>query len=129
MADNNKIKIPKGKDIISRLETYLTESDPGIKERIMSGAELKRNFSTGNRQWPLAFYNKPGFRKEGYLCLVESVRGNLRLKDFIKLEGEGEFLRLDAGTFVILAPQDAHMPGMAVDEPAPVKKVVVKVLI
>jgi len=30
---------------------------------------------------------------------------------------------------MILGPQDAHMPGMAIAEPTPVKKVVVKVLI
>ena len=47
--------------------------------------------------------------------------------DFVKLEGEGEFFLLREGFFCILAPQDAHMPGMAIDRPEPVKKVVVKV--
>ena len=50
-------------------------------------------------------------------------------RDFLPLEGEGQLLRLPAGCFAILMPQDAHMPGMAVDQPAPVKKVVVKVRI
>lgn len=50
-------------------------------------------------------------------------------KDFLSLEGEGNFLRMTAGMFVIFAPQDAHMPGMVVDTPKPVKKVVVKVKI
>lgn len=50
-------------------------------------------------------------------------------KDFLKLEGEGEFVLMQAGTFVILGPEDAHMPGMAVDQPLPVRKVVVKVRI
>lgn len=50
-------------------------------------------------------------------------------KDFLKLEGEGEFLTMRAGTFVILGPDDAHMPGMAVSAPQPVRKVVVKVRI
>jgi len=48
-------------------------------------------------------------------------------KDFSKLIGEGTFCTMKPGTFVILFPQDAHMPGMAVDEPAPAKKAVVKV--
>ncbi len=48
-------------------------------------------------------------------------------RDFLGLTGEGQFLRVPAGFFVILAPHDAHMPGMALDTPAPVKKVVVKV--
>ena len=34
---------------------------------------------------------------------------------------------LSAGDFVILYPEDAHMPGLAVDEPVPVRKVVVKI--
>ncbi len=50
-------------------------------------------------------------------------------KDFLKLEGEGEFLLMRAGTFMILGPDDAHMPGMAVDQSQPVRKVVVKVRI
>jgi YhcH/YjgK/YiaL family protein len=50
-------------------------------------------------------------------------------KDFVKLDGDGEFAKLRAGSFAILAPQDAHMPGMAIAQPQPVKKVVVKVRI
>jgi YhcH/YjgK/YiaL family protein len=49
--------------------------------------------------------------------------------DYLLLEGEGEFMLMRPGSFVILAPQDAHMPGMAVHAPRPVRKVVVKVKI
>lgn len=48
-------------------------------------------------------------------------------KDFLKLGGDGAFIEMGAGTFIILHPQDAHMPGMAITSPEPVKKVVVKV--
>ena len=47
--------------------------------------------------------------------------------DFLPLEGEGDFLEMQAGTFMILAPQDAHMPGIALADPQPMKKVVMKV--
>ncbi len=50
-------------------------------------------------------------------------------KDFMRLTGEGGFCRMSAGMFMVLYPQDAHMPGMAIDKPAPVKKIVVKVLL
>ena len=43
--------------------------------------------------------------------------------------GKGDFFRVGAGTFVILFPQDGHMPGMAISTPQPVKKFVVKVAI
>jgi YhcH/YjgK/YiaL family protein len=47
--------------------------------------------------------------------------------DVLFLEGEGDFVTAEAGTFVIFAPQDAHMPGIAAGNPQKVKKVVVKV--
>lgn len=50
-------------------------------------------------------------------------------KDFTLLKGEGSFVLMKAGTFVILGPQDAHMPQIAVDAPQPVKKVVIKVAV
>lgn len=49
------------------------------------------------------------------------------VKDMLRLSGSGEFLTLRPGDFVLLWPGDAHMPGIAVDEPMPVKKVVVKI--
>lgn len=48
-------------------------------------------------------------------------------RDFLPLHGEGMFIELHAGHFMILWPQDAHMPGMEIVEPTPVKKAVVKV--
>jgi biofilm protein TabA len=50
-------------------------------------------------------------------------------KDFQGLSGGGDFITLSAGDFMILFPDDAHMPGMAVNNPVPVKKVVVKILV
>jgi YhcH/YjgK/YiaL family protein len=48
-------------------------------------------------------------------------------KDFLPLHGEGRLVTLRSGSFVLLLPEDAHMPGMAVDSPAPVKKIVIKI--
>ena len=50
-------------------------------------------------------------------------------KDFLPLEGggKGDFFVVREGTFVVLLPQDGHMPGIAVSSPQPVKKFVVKV--
>lgn len=50
-------------------------------------------------------------------------------KDFCLLEGDGVLLRLRPGMFSLLWPQDGHMPGIAVGAPAPIRKVVVKVLV
>lgn len=49
--------------------------------------------------------------------------------DFMLWEGEGDFLTAKAGDFLILGPDDVHMPSIQVNGPSKVKKVVVKVLI
>jgi YhcH/YjgK/YiaL family protein len=41
--------------------------------------------------------------------------------------GDGEFLTLTPGTFMMLWPGEAHMPGMAAGDPSPVKKTVIKI--
>jgi len=34
---------------------------------------------------------------------------------------------LEPGSFIVLMPEDAHMPTLAIDEPAPIKKAVFKI--
>jgi YhcH/YjgK/YiaL family protein len=48
-------------------------------------------------------------------------------KDFLPLQGEGDLITVRSGSFVLLFPEDAHMPGMAIGTPAPVKKIVLKI--
>jgi YhcH/YjgK/YiaL family protein len=47
--------------------------------------------------------------------------------DYCLGEGDGDWLRLDEQYFMILFPQDGHMPSIAVNEPQPVRKAVVKI--
>ncbi|HHW31323.1 MAG TPA: DUF386 domain-containing protein [Clostridiaceae bacterium] len=47
--------------------------------------------------------------------------------DYLLLEGNGDFITASKGTFIILWPEDAHMPGIAINEPEKIAKVVVKV--
>ena len=48
-------------------------------------------------------------------------------KDLLKLEGHGNRILMRPGLFAVFFPQDAHMPGLAVDQPEPVKKMVIKI--
>jgi YhcH/YjgK/YiaL family protein len=48
-------------------------------------------------------------------------------KDFVPLAGDGNFVTVRPGVFVLLFPADAHMPGIAIATPSRVRKVVVKV--
>jgi YhcH/YjgK/YiaL family protein len=49
------------------------------------------------------------------------------VKDRLTLKGDGDFFVVRAGTFVIFTPQDAHMPGLTVNTPRIIEKIVLKV--
>lgn len=48
-------------------------------------------------------------------------------KDIAFYRGTGGLLILRPGWFMVLGPDDAHMPGIAAPLPGPVKKVVIKI--
>ena len=50
-------------------------------------------------------------------------------KDFLPLFGEGDLVKLQSGCFVLLFPEDAHMLSMAIGNPEPAKKVVIKIAV
>ncbi len=47
--------------------------------------------------------------------------------DFILYCGDKNYLKLEESMFLIFFPSDLHMPGLIIEKPAEVKKVVVKV--
>lgn len=50
--------------------------------------------------------------------------------DFMLLTGEaGVLVPVPSGSFMLLWPDEAHMPGLAVGDPAPLRKVVVKIAV
>lgn len=50
-------------------------------------------------------------------------------RDLLPASGPGGFVTLTAGMFAILWPHDAHRPGIAVEAPARVRKIVLKVAV
>ena len=50
-------------------------------------------------------------------------------KDILFFKGTGSYFIISPGTFVILTPQDVHMPGIVIEKPEAVKKIVLKILI
>ena len=50
-------------------------------------------------------------------------------KDFLPLQGGGDLITVKSGYFILLMPEDAHMPGMAIGEPAPIRKIVLKIAV
>lgn len=50
-------------------------------------------------------------------------------RDLSVLRGEGDFLTLTDGCFMLLWPEDAHMPGLQADRSGPVRKIVFKIAV
>jgi len=104
----------EGDDVFALVQEY----DSKLREE---------GFWEAHRQYVDVQYVAAGAEHMGYAPVERLQAGAYDAeKDFLKLDGDGEFLKVRAGTFVIMAPQDAHMPGMAIAAPQPVKKVVVK---
>ena len=50
-------------------------------------------------------------------------------KEYTVLNGSGQFINMSPGNFVIFFPHDSHMGGIAIAQPASVRKIVVKVAV
>lgn len=62
--------------------------------------------------------------------LSRLIQGEYDLnKDFLSLSGYGDYLKLTSGEFMLLFPEDGHMPGIIADKSSVVKKVVVKIAV
>ena len=71
-----------------------------------------------------------GVERIGYAHLSTLAAGAYDdARDMLTATGHGGFVVLPAGTFAILWPHDARRPGIAVDVPVPVRKVVLKVAV
>ena len=75
-------------------------------------------------------YVAQGFELMGYANLAQMrTEAYDEARDFVPVFGDGLFVPMPAGTFVIMTPQDAHMPQMAHGAPQPVRKIVIKVAV
>jgi len=57
---------------------------------------------------------------------LEVIEPYDQAEDIEWLQGEGSFVPLPAGSFAILSPRDAHMPGVCLTQSDAVKKIVFK---
>lgn len=107
-----------GKNVFALVQGYQTKPrDAGVWE--------------SHRRYIDIQYVAEGMERIGYANLKTLTPSQPYDKenDFELFKGHGDFLTVNAGTFAIFAPQDAHMPCIAIQEPLQVKKVVIKVLI
>jgi YhcH/YjgK/YiaL family protein len=81
------------------------------------------------RYWDIQYVER-GVERMGYANLSQ-MRVSQEYdaeKDFALFNGNGDFITVKQGMFVIYMPQDVHAPGLAAIEPVPVRKIVMKVL-
>jgi YhcH/YjgK/YiaL family protein len=90
----------------------------------------EQGFWEAHRRYIDLQYIVQGVEGIGYANIYHLQQGEYDAsKDFLPLYGDGDIFTLCNGCFVLLLPEDAHMPGLAIGSPAPVKKVVIKIAV
>lgn len=125
LKETDLADLSPGKHLINGDKLYISVQDT-ITKPIVEG------FWEAHRKYIDIHYVIEGKERMGYAHTGELKAGPYdEEKDFMRLEGEdaGMFFTVVPGTFVVMMPQDAHMPGICVDIPERLKKVVIKLLI
>ncbi len=115
--ENGKYEI-EGNDIFAMVNEYNT------KDATEGKLESHRNYLDVQ-------YVAKGAEQIGYIPFNEQkpeIDYNIE-NDVTFYSGEKSFTKLEEGMFAIFFPTDIHMPGIKLDFPVKVKKVVVKVKI
>jgi len=117
-------RVPQGRYELDGANLYVLVQEYTTKPRAMGRWEAHRRYM--DVQYLVAGEELVGYANVQNLRLVENYDEG---RDVMFFEGDGDFLTMHPGTFVILFPEDAHMPGVTVRGLVAVKKVVAKVLI
>ncbi|KXS40764.1 YhcH/YjgK/YiaL family protein [Halanaerobium sp.] len=105
----------EGDDIFAIVDSYETKpQEEGVWE--------------GHREYIDIQYLVEGTELMGYsnlerMDLDESDEDN----DFLTFAGDGDFITVEPGNFVVFMPQDIHMPGICLADGQEAKKVIVKI--
>lgn len=86
-------------------------------------------YEAHKRYWDIQCVRR-GAERMGYFNLSHQtgvLQEHDAEKDYALYHGSGDLLAVRTGMFTIFTPHDAHAPGIALDMPAPVRKVVMKV--
>ncbi len=90
--------------------------------------DMSKGLWEAHRKFIDVQYVVSGIERIGYKeisGLTETVKYSEE-SDAAFLQGEGDFLLMGEGMCMILYPQDAHMPGISLDKPGFVVKIVAK---
>ena len=125
LQENDCARLPVGKTPIDGDQVFALVQDNTTKPREQGVWEAHRKHI--DVQFVAAGIEEMGYANVNTLTVRKPYDEQT---DFALFDGAGSFVTVPAGSFTIFFPQDAHIPGSAVDgQPAPVRKVVVKVAI
>ena len=115
-------KMKSGKNEISGEDIFSIVSD--YETRDLENCRLE-----AHRKYIDIHFMAEGSEQIGYSLLSNQKKATEydEENDFILYCGEKNYLRLEEGMFAIFFPSDLHMPGIMLEKPEVVKKVVVKV--
>ena len=105
-----------GENIFALVQTYNTKP--------YSAGKWEAHKKYLDIQYIVSGKEKIGFTETTKVIVMEEYNEE---NDYTIFKGEGNFLIADEGHFAIFFPSDVHMPGMAINIPKEVRKVVVKV--
>ncbi|NSW90390.1 MAG: YhcH/YjgK/YiaL family protein [Firmicutes bacterium] len=122
LLNNDFSKMEPGKHEINGEEIYMMVSNYDTKT-------IDQGIWEAHRKYIDIQYVFEGSEYIGYANInsLKVTREYDEKGDYLLLEGKGDLLKVEKGTFMVLFPEDAHMPCIAVDRPGKVKKIVIKV--
>lgn len=115
--------LENGKYEVEGKEVYAVVSEYNTKDVAEAKWEAHRNYA--DVQVIIKGEEKMGFAPLSALEVKEDYNPD---KDIVILKGTGDYVTVKPGMFAVFFPHDGHQPCVAVNGSAPVKKVVVKVL-
>ena len=123
IANINIQTIPVGRHEINGLNLYELVQEYDTKR-------IEQGTWEAHRRYIDLQYVTQGAEGFGYANIHRLQQGEYDAsKDFLRLQGEGDLITVKSGCFILLMPEDAHMPGMALGEPATIRKIVLKIAV
>jgi YhcH/YjgK/YiaL family protein len=123
LQETDIASLPPGKIEIAGADIYATVQEFFTKP-------MEQGFWEAHRKYIDIHCMLEGMERIGYANIDRLRPGKYDdEKDLWFFEGQGAFYTAAPGSFVIMMPQDAHMPGIALKDPEPVKKLVVKIAV
>ncbi|MCF8262500.1 MAG: YhcH/YjgK/YiaL family protein [Melioribacteraceae bacterium] len=121
-CDFNSLPLEKveidGENIFALPQKYITKNDDEARW------ESHRKYV--DIQYMASGSENMGYVLEDYLDQTDEYDD---ARDVEFFDGEGDYLQLNGGEFVVFFPDDAHKPGLKIEEKEEVFKVVIKVRI